>query len=298
MKVLLTGAGGFVGRYVLESLCRRGIDVVTLGRRPSPGTPSVPFIAADLLSTPDFARLAADSRATHLLHLAWYAEHGKYWSSPLNLRWVDATVRLVEAFCQVGGQRVVVAGTCAEYEWADGPCREDSTPLVPATLYGTAKDATRRLVAGVCAQHRVPWAWGRIFLPFGNGEDRQRLIPSLIDVFQGRRSPFGVNAAAYRDFLHVSDVAEGLVALLGGEANGAYNVSSGQPVQLAEVVRELARQLLADPQAVLDLTTERPGEPSLLVGENGKLRALGWRPVLSLVQGLERTVGEASRLAL
>ena len=205
----------------------------------------------------------------------------------------EVTTRLVDAFCAAGGQQVVIAGTCAEYDWTHGYCREDSTPLNPASLYGTAKDATRRLVMAVCAQHQVPCAWGRVFLPYGSGEASQRLISSLIGVFRGKRPPFGVNAAAYRDFLHASDVAEGFIALLRSGASGAYNISTGRPVQLGDVVQELARLLNADPQAVLGLTTERSGEPPLLVGENRKLKTLGWQPALSLAQGLERTVREA-----
>lgn len=293
MRALLTGASGFLGRYVLDSLRRQNIETVILGRQRAPDSLFADFIEADLLTTPDFATLVKKSEATHLLHLAWYAEHGKYWTSPLNLRWVEATTRLVEAFCEAGGQRVVVAGTCAEYDWSHGYCREVSTPLNPATFYGTAKDAAWRLVMAVCAQHQVPCAWGRVFLPFGTGEASQRLIPSLIEVFRGKRPPFGVNAAAYRDFLHASDVAEGFVALLQRGESGAYNISSGQPVRLGDVVQELARRLDADPQAVLGLTTERPDEPLLLVGENLKLKALGWQPALSLAQGLERTVREA-----
>ncbi len=293
MRVLLTGASGFLGRYVCAALRRQGIETVVFGRQRAADSSFAEFIEGDLLSTVDFPALARESSANHLLHLAWYSEHGKYWTSPLNLRWVEATSRLVEAFCATGGQHVVAAGTCAEYDWMHGYCREDSTPLNPSTLYGTAKDATRSLVMAICAQHQVSCAWGRVFLPFGTGEDSRRLIPSLIDVFRVKRPPFGVNASAYRDFLHASDVAEGFMALLQNGASGTYNISSGQPVQLESVVRELARLLDADPQAVLSLAGERQGEPPLLVGENLRLKSLGWQPALSLAQGLECSVHEA-----
>lgn len=292
MRVLLTGASGFLGRYVQDALRRHGIQTVVLGRR-SPGGGLAEFIQADLLDAPDFAALVRNANASHLLHLAWYAEHGEFWTSPLNLRWVDATTRLVEAFCEEGGQRVVVAGSCAEYDWSHAYCREDSTPLNPATLYGTSKNAARQLATALCAQYRVSCAWGRVFLPYGTGEASRRLIPSLIGAFRGKRPPFGVNASAYRDFLHASDVAEGFIALLRGGESGAYNISSGQPVQLGEVVREVARLLDADPQAVLNLTAARPDEPPLLVGENLRLGRLGWQPALSLAQGLERSIWEA-----
>lgn len=285
MKILLTGATGFLGAHVLRALLAQGLSTVVIGRRPPEA--GVPFLETNLLGGGDFAGLLRRAGATHLLHLAWYAEHGRYWTSPLNLRWVEATVRLVEAFCQAGGSRVVVAGTCAEYDWRCGYCREDDTPLAPATLYGVAKDATRRLVAGICAGAGVPWAWGRIFLPYGPGEPAARLIPSLFAVFRGQRPAFGVNAQAYRDFLHVADVADGLVTLARApEAAGAHNIASGQPVRLDEVVRTVARLCDADPRPVLEQASQRPGEPPLLVGDSSRLRALGWRPRLSLADGL------------
>jgi nucleoside-diphosphate-sugar epimerase len=279
-----------LGHYVLRSLQQQGIQTVVLGRRRLPECLEADFIQADLLSSPNLAALVQASRASHLLHLAWFAEHGAYWTSPLNLRWVEASVRLVEAFCAHGGKQVVLAGSCAEYDWADGYCREDHTSLRAATLYGTSKDATRRLVMAICAQHQVPCAWGRVFLPYGAGEAAQRLIPSLIAVFRGQRPAFGINASAYRDFLHASDVAQAFVTLLTRGASGAFNLSSGQPTLLADLVHTLAALLGADARAVLDLTTERPGEPHLLVGANDKLQALGWRPALSLAQGLHRVL--------
>lgn len=288
MRVLLTGATGFLGRHVLERLRQEGLETVVMGRQRPPHGVSADYLAADLLTAVDLPALVRAAGATHLLHLAWTAEHGVFWTSPLNLRWVEATTRLVEAFCAEGGRQVVVAGSCAEYDWAHGYCREDQTPLQAATLYGTAKDAARRLSMAVCAHHGVPCAWARVFLPFGAGESAQRLIPSLIGTFRGQRPAFGVNTSAYRDFLHAFDVAQAFTTLLQSGANGAFNISSGQATLLADLVRDAARLLGADPQSVLDLSGERVGEPPLLVGANDKLRALGWRPTLSLWQGLQR----------
>jgi nucleoside-diphosphate-sugar epimerase len=153
-------------------------------------------------------------------------------------------------------------------------------------MYGTAKDATRRLAAAVCSAHQVAFAWGRIFLPYGQGEDSRRLIPSLLEVFQGRRPPFGVNATAYRDFLHAEDVARGFMRLLLSDAEGAYNISSGQPTQIAEVVRLIASTVNGDPSIILDLLSERPDEPEILIGDSRKLKALRWQAMHAIADDI------------
>lgn len=290
MKVLVTGAGGFLGRHVLAALKQKGVPTTVIGRHRPAAATFAEFIEADLLAGQDIKPLLAATNASHLLHLAWYTEHGVYWKSELNLRWLEATVRLVEAFCACGGSRVVAAGTCAEYDWSYGYCREDSTPLNPASLYGISKDATRRLLAAVCEKHHVDWAWGRVFFPYGSGDSPDRLIPSLIKVFRHERVPFGVNSANYRDFVHAADVGDAFVTLLTSHGCGSYNICSGKPVSIEDLVCRIASAMNADPTMVLRLPVERSIGPTVLVGENSKLEAVGWRPSIKLSQGLEMTI--------
>ncbi len=291
MKVLVTGANGFIGRHVLRCLERHYLEAVVLGRvRPS-GVALESFIEADLLTCTDLDERLGASGATHLLHLAWVTEHGAFWESPQNYDWVRASVGLVRAFASVGGRHVVAAGSCAEYDWSHGLCREHSTPLSPASTYGVAKDATRRLLSALCEGAGLSLAWGRLFLAHGEGEDPRRLVPGLIDALTGARPAFAVNRHAWRDFLQAGDVAEGFVALLRYGARGDYNISSGQPLQIGDLVRELAIQLDADPDAVLGLpAVARRGEPGLLLGESRRLQALGWQPRHSLSSALAETI--------
>lgn len=293
MKVLLTGGSGFLGKHVLHHLLEQGHEVVVLGRHPPDAAQRCSWQTVDLLSCQDLAPVLEKHRASHLLHLAWYAEHGAYWQSPLNLRWVDASMRLLQAFAAQGGRHAVMAGSCAEYDWSHGYLRESSTPLIPASLYGTAKDATRRLAQAWCCLAGLSLAWAHIFYPFGPGEAPGRMLPSLIEVFRGRAPAFGVNAAAYRGLLPVQDAARALVHLLVQGCQGRFNICSGQPVAVEEVVRRLAQLCEADPASVLRLKSVRPDDPYLLVGDNQRLLATGWRPAQTLQQGLELQVAQA-----
>lgn len=290
MRVLLTGGSGFIGRHVLAGLQARGIDVITLGRTPaSRGADHIQF---DLLTDDGLAPILREVQASHLLHLAWETTPGEYWTSSSNIRWTEASMRLVEAFCTSGGEQVIFAGTCAEYDWDYGYCREDHTPLAPRKLYGASKVATRQFAMALCDQFGVLFSCGRIFFPFGLGESSTRLIPSLVDALSGRRALFAVQADAYRDFMHVHDVAEGFIQLLRSGVGGTYNICSGEPTKLSDLVIRVAELLRVDPAPILNKSPDPQSNPVLVVGDNRKLRSLGWHPSLDASQGLRKALAE------
>src|SRR5437588_3229964 len=117
VKVLVTGATGFVGRFVLERLRTSGAEVHACARRAG-ARGLAQWHEADLLTAGAPRALIDAVRPTHLLHLAWYSEPGTFWTSRENLRWLSTTIELLEAFADAGGQRFVGTGTCAEYDWS------------------------------------------------------------------------------------------------------------------------------------------------------------------------------------
>src|SRR5208283_980986 len=105
-RVLVTGATGFLGARVLAPLQARGFEIHVAGRSP-PKCQQVVFYQADMLQTEQLRSAVQSARATHLLHLAWYAEPGQFWGSPLNLDWVSASLNLVRTFVETGEKRPV-----------------------------------------------------------------------------------------------------------------------------------------------------------------------------------------------
>ena len=173
--VLVTGAGGFIGRHCLPRLAAAGYEIhaVTTRAAPEPKR-GLAWHRADLFDAPGVRALVRKVSPSHLLHLAWVTEPGKYWTSPENERWLEASRRLFDAFPAAGGRRTVGVGTCAEYDWAEGRLVEGRTALLPRTPYARAKDALRRhLEALASPSHSV--AWARLFFLYGPGEDPARV---------------------------------------------------------------------------------------------------------------------------
>jgi nucleoside-diphosphate-sugar epimerase len=235
----------------------------------------------------------ADVRPEVVVHLAWCAEHGKFWTSPENLRWVEASLALLRAFAAAGGRRAVLAGSCAEYDWTTGDARlrENDTPLRPATLYGAAKNALREVAAAYAEQEHFELAWGRVFFLYGPDEAPGRLFASVARQLLAGRPAQTTDGAQVRDFLHVSDVGAAFAALAGSDITGAVNIGSGEGVALREVIEEIAHAAGRPELLELGALRQRPGEPDLLVADVTRLRdELGFRPRITLAEGVADTV--------
>ncbi len=287
----MTGATGFVGRHVLDPLLRAGHEVHAVARRPADGDPRVTWHAADLLEgDPD---VVGEIEPELLLHLAWYAEHGRFWSSPQNLNWVEASLRLLRAFAGAGGRRAVLAGTCAEYDWSTGVDAYDeaSAPVRPVTLYGAAKHGLHTVAAAYAAQAGFELAWGRIFFLYGPGEAPERLVPAVARSLLAGEPAETTSGTQVRDFLHVSDVAAAFAALLDSDVRGPVNVGSGEPVRIADVV-QLLGEVAGRPDLLrLGALPTREGEPERIVASVRRLREeVGWAPRIGLREGLQDTV--------
>jgi nucleoside-diphosphate-sugar epimerase len=247
---------------------------------------------ADLLDSAGAQAIVDAVAPERLLHLAWYAEHGRFWTSTENVRWVEATLRLLRAFTDAGGRRAVVAGTCAEYEWTpEGGVLGEDAPLRPATLYGVTKNATRSIAQALAAETGVELAWGRIFFPYGPGEAQTRLVPSVARALLAGNAAAVTDGSQVRDFVYVDDVAGAFVALLDSDVSGAVNIGSGEAVAVHEVV-SLTGEAVGRPDLIhFGAVPHRPDEPATLVADVGRLRdEVGFRRRVPLREGIAKTV--------
>jgi nucleoside-diphosphate-sugar epimerase len=289
-RVLVTGATGFIGRHALPLLLERGYEVHAVAHRAPPASERVNWHSADLLIPDLIPPLIEAVKPTHLLHLAWYAEHGKFWTSLKNVDWYFASVELFRSFVQQGGRRALVSGSCAEYDWSSEELSEDETPTRPATVYGRCKNLLRLMLELESRSSPFSFAWGRVFFLYGAGEQPGRFVASIVSSLRANQPTIVKSGSHRRDFLHVEDVAAALVHVLDSPFEGPLNIAFGEPVTLGDVARLAAE--LAGKTSLLQIENA-PGSaenPRVLTANVARLRSLGFTPRIKLRDGLSRLI--------
>lgn len=290
--VLLTGATGFIGHHCVEPLLVRGYDVHAVSSRAQSGSGSpVHWHQANLLDKDDVRSLVSRVQATHLLHLAWYVVPGKLIAAPENFSWVSSSLELVQRFVDQGGNRLVVSGSAYEYDWRYGYYSEHLTRAEPNTVYGSCKRALQLLVESLAMPAEVSAAWGRVFFLYGPREHPDRLVSSVIRSLLAGQPASCSHGRQIRDYLHVQDVADGLVGLLDSNVEGAINVSSGQATTLRDIILTIGSLLDARDLIKLGALPARPNDTPLVVGDNTRmLTEVGWTQTFNLEDGLRQTI--------
>lgn len=243
-RVLLTGATGFVGRHVHPALLRQGCDVVAVIR--SGGQDRLNG-GAQVIETDDIFSDGAslwESRCTGVdmvVHLAWYAEPGKYLTSLRNLDCLSGTLALARGALSAGVKRFVGTGTCFEYDLNASHLYTNS-PLDPLTPYASAKAATYLALKSVMAQEGVGFLWARLFYLYGQGEDPRRLVPYLHQQVQAGERADLTSGTQIRDFMDVEEAARLLVSDALGDQTGVSNIASGQGITVRALAEQIADQ--------------------------------------------------------
>ena len=289
-SVLLTGATGYIGQFAIRPLLERGyiVHAVSSNSVEFERTENLIWHRTNLLEADETSSLIKKVCPTHLLHFAWYVEHGKFWISEENRKWVNASLNLLKNFQENSGERVVMSGTCVEYELGkDKFLSENFTPLIPYTLYGQCKLELQQRLAEI----GINWAWGRIFFLFGELEQSNRLVASVINSLLKNEFADCSHGNQIRDFLYVKDVADAFVRLLDSDVRGCVNIASGKELTIRECILQIADILGKREKVRFGVIPVSANEPDRIVADVKRLRLeVGWKPDYDFLQAIQETI--------
>ncbi len=312
MRVLVTGADGFVGRHVVEQLVESGHDV-TAGCRPG-GEPPESWLAPRARETVTIVRLElSDSTSVRdalsrpfevIIHLGAVASGSEARQDPGRAWVVNAagTARLLHSAISMrehsGIDPLVLVISSAEV-YGSGPAtpRVETDPLRPQSPYAASKVGAEVAALEAWRRAALRVVIARAFPHTGPGQTSLYVIPAFLQRLRAAKAagatrvPTG-NLSPIRDLLDVRDVSRAYVALMTqGVPGEAYNVARGEGVSLGELFGRLANMVGAPVEPVPDPSLIRSGDIEYLVGNATKItRATGWSPVIPLDQTLREMV--------
>ena len=265
-KVLLTGATGFVGKQVLKYLQESNNEITLVVRagwqRKIVNNKQITnVIETENIFTEDFGWWKRTCKDIDIIiHVAWYAEPGKYLLSDMNMDCLQGTLNLARGAVDAGVRRFIGIGTCFEYDLTGGVL-SINTPLKPVTLYASAKAATYLSLLSLFAQKNIEFVWCRLFYLYGEGENKNRLVSYIRYQLENNQIAELSSGNQIRDFMDVAAAGRIIVDLaLNMSICGAINICSGIPVTVRQLAEKIAdeygkRELLlfgARPDNIID----------------------------------------------
>jgi len=295
MRILVTGASGFLGARLVRRLLARGHEVVGTGLEPWEGPVEVEMITIDLADRAALRDAVSRSRADRIVHLAALSHVGRSWSQMAD--YFQVNVLGTENLLDVADVPVVFASSSEVY----GLVPDDEQPIrerrsaAPLNPYAMTKAAAERLVlrqGGIVA---------RPFNMIGPGQASCFALPAFAEqlVAMARGSSESVlevgNLEARRDFVHIDDGVEAFAVLVEkAEPGGIFNVATGEARSVRHALSLLLEVSGVDARVQVDPTRVRPVDVPVLAGDSSRLRALGWQPERDLATAVADLWAERS----
>ena len=293
MKVLVTGASGFVGLPIVQRLAAKEYEVMAFSRNPPRDslTNPVHWITTDLSVPSTFQEAVQSFSPEVLIHLAWQGiPDFSFEKSRKNLA---QSLDLLSSVISVGScEKILTAGSCLELNRLKGECSESERGM-PKDNFTWAKHSIRSWLEMMCIKKRITLGWLRVFYVYGPRQRSESLIPSILNhLKKGTLPPLRTPKNA-NDFVFVDDVAEAFLLAVGSEfPSGIYNLGSGGSTPVLEVCRHAERIVCGSDFLTRRLELQTQDVLSEVNFWSNTARAseyLGWSPKTSIAEGIERT---------
>ena len=245
LRVLLTGATGFVGRQVLEVLKMKQINTTIIVRPNWEKKITLHERIVNVVETEDLFKESPEwwtnisKNIDVIIHLAWYAEPGKYLLSDKNMDCLLGTMNLVRGASVAGIEKFIGVGTCFEYD-LNADILTTNTPLKPLSQYAASKTATYFVLSHFLLQKNIKFTWCRLFYLYGENEDSRRLVSYIRSRIKKGEFVELTSGTQIRDYMDVRDAAFKIVEASIGNSEGAINICTGIPITVKKLAEGIA----------------------------------------------------------
>ena len=295
MRVFLTGATGFIGRYVLKLLEKEDYNILLLTRASKENFSSimkskkVDIVSGNLSNINKWKNTLIQFKPGAAIHLAWEGipDYGVK-TSIKNLKY---GLNLFELLAEIGCKKIICTGSCWEYGQNQGKISED-LPAKSSNAFTTAKNALHLLGREIAKENNIQFIWTRLFYVYGPGQRENSLIPYIIKcVEEGKelkiKTPFARN-----DFVYVEDVAKAIVAILEKcTQSTVYNVGSGYSSNIQDIINIIYNELNFKHKSKDDLSnSEKICSDNFWAYISKIKKDMSWEPKISIHEGIKNMI--------
>jgi GDP-4-dehydro-6-deoxy-D-mannose reductase len=298
MRILITGATGFVGSACIAAWQGKNHDIFGTARTLPPETTHYKALQCDLLDSIATADLLQTVRPDAVLHLAAQSSVGESWLKPhatISTNY-NTTLNVLEAVAQTNAAcRVVIAGSAEVYAPSDGALRECSQTYAN-NAYSFSKLQVEALAAFYKNIYAVDVVCTRSFNQIGPGQDERFVLPSFARQVRQQDAQGNDeivllvgNIEARRDFMHVGDMAAAYLLLLEAKHTNfdIYNIGSGHSTAISEMITLIGSHLGKPLHAKVDPARIRPNDVPLILADASRfMTEFGWSPRIPLAQAI------------
>lgn len=301
MKILVTGAGGFVGKYLVERILQQGHEIVTIGIGNMASFHKLPvrIYEIDILDTNALLLCMKKEMPDVVIHLAAISNVPLSWKQPALTIDVNVcgTINVLETLFRTNpNAKFINIGSSDEYGLAakmGQPLTEDIL-CQPQNPYSISKYCAEQIVLQLGKQHDMNVIHTRSFNHFGPGQAKGFVTTDfacqIAAIEKKQQEPVLCvgNLEAYRDFLFVTDVVEAYIGLIETDVpSGVYNICSGKARRVKDILDMLVSYSKVKINIVNDLLRMRPSEVPFFVGNCDKLKSvIQWTPKYDFEQGM------------
>jgi dTDP-6-deoxy-L-talose 4-dehydrogenase (NAD+) len=292
MRIVITGASGFIGQKLCRKLLKNRHEVVALCRTRIDYIQSNSYQFIPYVMGQPIPKEAVDFSPEIIIHLAWdgipdFSEQ----------KCVDNLHSQINFFEQLknfrGLKKIIGAGTCREYGAKQDLCIENDRTM-PDNFFSWAKQSLSVYLKILCQQQQVELVWFRIFYVYGEGQRPEALIPTIIRAHRSNKIPEIKNPFAANDYVYIEDVVNAfIVAIENVGCVGTFNLGSGSAISVAKVAK-LVEQLIQEDDSTLDHNSLKAFDIQSDDGMRADITLsssiLGWSPRISLPEGIFRTI--------
>lgn len=270
MKIIVTGANGYIGRHVVACLQQRGHEVLALDHRFDEKIEGIKYEIVNIFDDDISDKI---KWCDGLIHLA-YRDGFKHMSQA-HLEDLYKHISFIQKACENGLKQLIVLGTMHEVGYHEGAIDEE-TPCAPLTYYGIAKNTLRQVSKIICEQHQTIWQWVRAYYITGDEDRGSSIFAKITQAVNEGKNSFPLNSGKnLYDFIDVDELAYQIVKVIEQkEVTGIINCCSGEPISLLDKINSFINQKHYN--IVLDIGAfpDRPYDSPGVWGDNRKIKEI------------------------